>query len=743
MAGISHHDDWYKWITKLDNTDNMRVQVAIEKFQRNPHSPGLNLEKMVNTRDEWWTIRASQAIRIAMIKADDVYVLVRAGHHEMIDNFVNTSKHKFNAADQKYSVIEIENVGEPIEIESSEEEKIESDEENVRKPPERRKIFRLWQDEDLLREGIPEEYLPLLRSCESLDDFFYAGIHHDLPDWVIDLGFDLLEKSPSEWKKRPQPLNEEERKEVLVKHGEASGFSKFFNSPEELQKLMSGEIERWMVWLHPRQWNVVEANYSGPARVGGAAGTGKTVVALHRAAELAKRFRTQQLSFDTNNNVNEKIVFLTYNNNIPDVLESLYLAIPGTKSGEVEFTTLNKLANRAIRDAGLPRPWIETGREQFDEVFNELVISGTPLHRTTRDFGPWCDYLFDEIESVIKGRSILSEDEYLEHERIGRQHTLGKQQRRQIWKLYSKYQSKLNAKGIITWIGQVQLALDVVTKSEKSIYRAAIVDEVQDISQVGLQLIRKIVNGNGPDKDNGILIVGDGAQRIYSNFCSLQQAGIDIRGRSTILRKNYRNTREILDFALAVAGDQSVEDLGTNHNRGESIEETEMSGGQKPELLICENNTSQIRAIENRINDLMDRYGLAYGDFTVLARHNSGEYSVNYYLKGLRGKGISCTELNDYDGTPSEGVRIGTYFKVKGLESKVIFIPDLTDGVFLPSPQKEGEPDESYSERLDLELNQFWVASTRARDHLIMTCNTEPSEWVMKRAEGLFTLHEF
>src|SRR5690606_35662564 len=117
-------------------------------------------------------------------------------------------------------------------------------------------------------------------------------------------------------------------------------------------------------------------------------------------------------------------------------------------------------------------------------------------------------------------------------------------------------------------------------------YRAAIIDEAQDLTLVGLQLVRALVNGpDGTDRPDGLQIVGDGAQRIYPGGFTLRQAGIEVRGRTAVLRMNYRNTREIMGAAMAVAGNQPVDDLGERFERKDA-EAIALRSGIRP-VLVC------------------------------------------------------------------------------------------------------------------------------------------------------------
>ena len=331
--GIQFNDDWHKWLSKLDGADLKRVNKAIVLFQNDPDHSSLNLEKMIGTKNHWWTIRASKKIRIAIIRSEDKneigqWTFCRAGYHDDIDKFVSQSTLYFNKNSKQIGIVSIDTIGDVIEETQNPDKKVKG-------------IFDHWDRESLIEAGIPEEFVDLFLKCESEDDFFWSDTHHEVPEEIILLGIDLLASDPETWTNKPEAMSETERYEVLTQYGELSGLSKFFKDPAELSKLLEGEIEKWMVWLHPDQASVVNANYAGPARIAGAAGTGKTSVALHRAKKLVEKVKGQ-LSFDDRQT--PKIAFITYNNNQPNVLRNLYKRIPGTDVRDIEFITLKFLS---------------------------------------------------------------------------------------------------------------------------------------------------------------------------------------------------------------------------------------------------------------------------------------------------------------------------------------------------------------------------------------------------------------
>jgi len=93
---------------------------------------------------------------------------------------------------------------------------------------------------------------------------------------------------------------------------------------ELLEALLAPPIEEWMAFLHPDQAKLVRRSFSGPARIRGAAGTGKTVVGLHRAAYLA-RSRPG------------KVLVTTYVRTLPVVLGSLLKRMAPEVADRVEF----------------------------------------------------------------------------------------------------------------------------------------------------------------------------------------------------------------------------------------------------------------------------------------------------------------------------------------------------------------------------------------------------------------------
>ena len=293
------------------------------------------------------------------------------------------------------------------------------------------------------------------------------------------------------------------------------------------------------------------------------------------------------------------------------------------------------------------------------------------------------------------------------------------QHREQIWELRNVYDTLMAESGSLDWADVILRALEVAEK-QPSRYRAAIIDEAQDLSLASLQLVRRLVNGDEADRSDGLLLVGDGAQRIYSSCFTLRQAGLEVRGRSTLLEVNYRNTAEILEAAMAVAGDREIDDLGEHRSR-RSATGSALPSGDRPRLVSVPTMHASSEYLAARVIELEREHGILPGDIAVLAPINKAVWAI---VRALKDAGIEATELKTFDGLSGRSVKVGTYYRAKGLEFKAVLITGVER---FPRKRAKAESDTAYEERLDLEISALFVAMTRAREVLDLVAVGEPS----------------
>ena len=272
-------------------------------------------------------------------------------------------------------------------------------------------------------------------------------------------------------------------------------------------------------------------------------------------------------------------------------------------------------------------------------------------------------------------------------------------------------------------------------QDEPARYRACIIDEAQDFSLNSLRLARALVSGpDGAVPSDGLTVVGDGAQRVYPGSYSLRDAGIEVRGRSRSLRRNYRNSAEILEAAFAVAGSDLVVALSLDHEElpRESEKGTAPVTGNAVQLVRCVDEKEQELLLPTEIMKEAQS-GVGTGDMAVLTINNR---QANYWTRVLKDAGIGVQRISDYDGATNSDVKIGTFRSAKGLEFKAVFIPDLTEEHFPPACPP-GWTQDQYREDLEVRKTQLFVAMTRARQSLLLSCVLEPSEFLWDGLDSL------
>ncbi len=257
-----------------------------------------------------------------------------------------------------------------------------------------------------------------------------------------------------------------------------------------LDGMLASPIEEWMSFLHPSQARLVRRSFRGPARIRGAAGTGKTVVALHRAAYLA-RSRPG------------RILVTTYVRTLPDVLRSTLRRMAPEAVDQIDFLSVHEFAGRLLDERGV-RVRLDGQRinAAFAEAWRDFGLS-TVLGASSRDSHYWRD----EIAHVIKGRGLTRFEQYAALTRAGRRYPLTVEQRRAVWDLRVAYDDRLRAAGVHDWADQILLAeRELEREPMTDRYMSVIVDEAQDLSSAMVRMLHRLVG----TRDDGFLLVGDG-----------------------------------------------------------------------------------------------------------------------------------------------------------------------------------------------------------------------------------------
>ncbi len=474
---------------------------------------------------------------------------------------------------------------------------------------------------------------------------------------------------------------------------------------EDIEAVLMRPIEDWMVFLHPDQRRLVDRRFNGPARISGGAGTGKTVVGVHRAARLAADGR--------------KVLFTTYIRTLPKVFETLYRRLAPQTADRVTFTGVHSHALSIARKNGL-----RLHADQIDAAFGDAwKVTALPGNRLRR-LGLGRQYVRDEIAWIIKGRGLTTDDRasYLALPRTGRGTPFAPDVREQIWELFLLYETRLRAHNTIDFDDVMRIARDQVrAHGDPDAFDAVIVDEAQDLTRVGLEFVAAIAG----EREDGLLLLGDGQQSLYPGGHSLRSIGIDVRGRAAVLRLNYRNTKEILLAADRIVAGRPFDDGDDELQQADPALRLDMARrGPEPLVLSFATEDDHDEALTLAISDLSSRSDTDLGDIAVLVPNNR---LVRDYADSIAGLGLACRTLDKYDGTPSSEVKVGTFKRAKGLEFKHVLLPRAEPGKLHEAPFR-GEDGPTHAERLDRTRRELFVAMTRARDTVWVGYVGEPSQ---------------
>lgn len=466
--------------------------------------------------------------------------------------------------------------------------------------------------------------------------------------------------------------------------------------------LLDRPMEDWMVYLHPEQVWTVRLSIEGPVRVKGAAGTGKTVVALHRARALVEAGA-------------ERVLLTTFLSTLPDVWKGLFATFAPEVASRIDMRSVDKIVRQLYVDGdGELGP---AGNDERRSALNHVVQAARG-----KTGGLVASQLDDEIQVIIEGRAVGSLDEYLTLERTGRGSRLPAPAREEVWEIYERYRSRLERAGLIDFAAMRREALATVRAGRGSFdYDAVIVDEAQDLTETSVRLLAELAGGF--PRPN-ITVVGDGQQSIYPGGFSLRSVGIDVRGRSRSLTTNWRNTYAIWLAAQAFIAGESFDDLEDDELEARMGEDTPypLRDGVEPRLFVLDDGYDEASFVAALVADDVQR-GVDPADCAVLHPTNKG---VEAILKALRADRVPTQKLTDYKGVRSPGAKVGTFHRAKGLEFKRVYLAGLGSKRW-PILWKETDPESREAERAR-QVRAAFVAMTRARDDLQVVCAGDPSE---------------
>ena len=577
-------------------------------------------------------------------------------------------------------------------------------------------------DEDLKRLGVPEELIGLVRSLKDDEDIL---LHEgDFPQGVFDALLLVYDgKTPDEVVKELDLAKKTVSVDDVAKAVEESDASQsqfaFASSEEELNEIRKAALAKWRIFLHPSQRKIVRKNANGPMKVLGGAGTGKTVVAMHRAKFLLEHVFVKPT---------DRILFTTFTKNLCDDIEMLLGSICSEDlMRRIDVKNLDKWAVDYVKALGIEANPIRDEKQRFDLMGKAMLeVDGADNWKP--------GFFIRERSQVVLPNEIESLPAYLKVSRAGQGVRLSAAQKRIVWQVLEAYRSILAREKLMDFDEIAILAANQVRENRYSPYASVIVDEAQDFSTPALKLIAAISdNTKEKPRPNSLMIVGDAHQRIYGKKAVLGKAGINVVGRSSKLKLNYRTTEKIRKRAVALLEGVAVDDLDGAQDDNKGFRSLVV--GVPPLERRFKTFNKEMDGVVSVIREWQSSDGRPFSDYAVLVRRKS---DVEAVMAALQQRQMKCKQIKtDLTIRESEKdqVRVATMHRSKGLEFAGVVVAEINEGIW-PLRSDEYKDMDPISQKAsdDSERSLLYVALSRAMNHVMLAGTGEPpKEFVPSR----------
>jgi mRNA-degrading endonuclease RelE of RelBE toxin-antitoxin system len=678
-------------LARLTGEEQKAVKTTAFDLQINPANPGMSFHKLDKARDKnFWSVRVGSDIRLIVHRSDASLLLCYVDHHDKAYDWAARRKletHPRTGAAQWVEIREtVREVEVPVYVQT----------ELVLAPtpaPALKPLFAGRADDELLGYGVPAEWLADVKL--ATEDTLLALADH-LPSEAAEALLELATGGKPRVPKKPlataNPFD----------HPDAQRRFRVMTNVEELQRALDFPWEKWTVFLHPEQRQWVERDYAGPARVSGSAGTGKTIVALHRAAYLART------------HPDARVLLTTFSDALASALQTKLNRLLGNEPRLAERIDVYSLDAIGFR---LYKTHIGPAAIATRDTVRELVqvaASKVGGHR----FG--VHFLLTEWEQVVDAWRLESWEGYRDVVRLGRKTRLPEAQRAVLWSIFEGIRAGLRERKLITHAELFTALAVAIAKSKNVVFDFAVVDEAQDISVAHLRFLAALGGG----RPNALFFAGDLGQRIFQQPFSWKSLGVDIRGRSRTLRVNYRTSHQIRTQADRLLGPVVTDVDGNAEDRSDTVS---VFNGPPPAILTLKDENEEIKAVGNWIAE-RTKAGVLPHEFGVFVRSAA---QLDRAQAAVNEAGLAFKILDDHVETISGHVSISTMHLAKGLEFRAVAVMACDDEIIPLQERIETVGDDAdLQEVYDTERHLLYVACTRARDHLLVTSVEPASEFL-------------
>lgn len=683
-------DSFQSALSRLSAHEQKAVKETVFDLQMNPAAPGLQFHRIDKSKDpNFWSMRVSKDIRLIVHKTKNSFLICYVDHHDDAYAWAERRRIETHPTTGAAQIVEVrERVQEiiirrPVEVE----EPIKHG--SAVLPP----LFPNITDEELLSYGVPVDWLGDAKAATE-DTIFNIAEHlpREAAEALLDLAVGAKPQVPVP---APAPVSPFE-------HPDAQRRFRVMEDVEELKRALEFPWDQWTVFLHPSQKQVAEQSFSGPARVSGSAGTGKTVVALHRAASILKREPTARL------------LLTTFSLPLANALEGKLRILTGEDKGIVPRVTV-------LPFKGVAHELFTLAFGHHPRAATEDQIRGALKTAASEDsltgFTP--RFLASEWLNVVDAWQLASLGTYQEVPRLGRKNRLGVKQRERLWPVFARARQIIETQGLLTWPSIFGKVTEHFSQRDGKPFTHAVVDEAQDLGVPELRMLAAITPG-GPD---ALFFAGDLGQRIFQEPFSWKELGVDIRGRSRTLKVNYRTSHQIRQAAdrLMPKIVQDVDQIEQDRRGTVSV-----FNGPDPEVQTFGNADHEIQGVVDWIKKAVAD-GIVPAEIGIFVRSNDQLARARAAVKLA---GYAQLELSERVERPHGRIAIGTMHLAKGLEYKAVVVMACDDDVLPLQERIETVADESELDEVhDTERNLFYVACTRARDRLLVSGVQPASEF--------------
>lgn len=688
-------------LARLTGAERKAVKTTAFDLQLDPSAPGLSFHRLERTKDRnFWSVRVNADIRLIVHRTDAGLLLCYVDHHDDAYAWAarrRIERHPVTGAAQIVTVIErVEEQWVPSAPPSPQAVVVLPFDVPPSEPlPPRREdpalytgaepqasflppLFLALSDDALLSVGVPPDWIPEVRKA-SMDSVLDLADH--LPEEAMEA---LLEYCTT----GALPTATVGDQSDPFDHPDAQRRFRVLDNVEELERALNAPWDRWTVFLHPAQRRLVERSYNGPVRVSGSAGTGKTIVALHRAVILARREPTA------------RVALTTFSATLAAALAVKLDRLAGNEpelAARIRVASVTDLASDLHARLSVPPQIAGEGlvRSLLSEAGKAAGVKASAA------------FLVAEWTEVVDAWGLRSWEDYRDVARLGRKTRMGGQQRQVLWGVFESVRVALGKRGLSTW---ADVFARVASDTAEAPFDWVVVDEAQDIGVAEMRFLVALAGG----RSERLFFTGDLGQRIFQQPFSWKSLGVDVRGRSHTLKICYRTSHQIRTQADRLLPAAVADVDGNAESRKGTIS---LFDGPPPQIVTFANEEEERDAVALWIAERLED-GIAAEEIAIFVR-SDGEL------------GRARTAAKEAGAE----VLVGTMHGAKGLEFRAVAVMACDDEV-IPSQQRVAAVADAadLEDVYDTERHLLYVACTRARDELLITGVDPASEFLMDMA---------